>query len=140
MIWDTTAIWHALLGGILIGFAVSILLIFNGKIAGISGILGGALNAKFHGQGWRYTFLLGLLLSPVLYGAFSTLPTITISASNTAIVIAGLLVGVGTRMGNGCTSGHGICGIARLSSRSIIATLTFMGFGILTVFILRHLI
>lgn len=140
MVWNTTAIWSALAGGLLIGLATSILLIFNGKIAGISGILGQSLQRSVQGQGWRYSFLLGLLLSPVVYRFFTPLPSMTISANNTAIIIAGLLVGIGTRMGNGCTSGHGVCGIARLSLRSIIATLTFMCFGMLTVFIIRHVL
>ncbi len=140
MVWTTTSIVNATLGGLLIGFGVSILLLFNGKVAGVSGIFAQTLKLKFHQQGWRYTFLLGLLVSPIFYGFVSPLPTITISASNLTIIVAGLLVGVGTRMSNGCTSGHGVCGIARLSVRSIIATLIFMFFGILTVLIIRHLL
>jgi len=140
MIWDTTAIWYALAGGLLIGFAVSVLFIFNGKIAGISGILGQALSLSFRGQGWRYAFLIGLVISPFVYGFFHTLPDVSIASSNSITIIAGLLVGIGTRMGNGCTSGHGVCGIARFSMRSIVATITFMATGIVTVFIIRHLI
>ncbi len=140
MIWDTTAIWQALAGGLLIGFAASVLLIFNGKIAGISGIVGQALNRSLHGQGWRYAFLIGLIISPLIYGFFKAIPQISITTSDTIIIIAGLLVGIGTRMGNGCTSGHGVCGIARLSLRSIVATVTFMVAGAVTVYILRHMI
>lgn len=140
MIWDTSAVLNALYGGLLLGFAVSFLYIFNGKLAGISGILGEALSTKLSGQGWRYAFLFGLVLSPIIYGFFLPLPIIKITASNPAIIVAGLLVGIGTRMANGCTSGHGVCGMARFSPRSIIATLVFMGFGILTVLMLRHML
>jgi len=116
------------------------LLVFNGKIAGISGILGQSLTLSFRHHLWRYAFLTGLLLSPVIYAAFWTLPSFSITNNSVLIILAGLLVGIGTRMSNGCTSGHGVCGIARFSTRSIIATLTFMPAGMVTVFVMRHLI
>ena len=140
MAWDTTSIMDALYGGLLIGLAVSILLIFNGRVAGISGILGQALSTSFRGQGWRYAFLIGLFLSPIIYGFFWVVPNVFMTANNTTIIVAGLLVGIGTQLGNGCTSGHGVCGIARLSKRSVIATITFMCFGMLTVFIIGHVV
>jgi len=139
MLWDATSILNALYGGLLIGIAVSILLVVNGKVAGISGILGQALTPSLKDQGWRFAFLCGLVLSPLTYSLFHMLPASTVTHDYAVIIIGGLLVGFGTRLSNGCTSGHGVCGIARFSIRSIVATLTFMGFGILTVFFLRHL-
>jgi uncharacterized protein len=130
----------ALTGGLLIGLAAAMLVLFNGRIAGISGILGGLLRPKPGDVSWRLAFVLGLLAAPVVYAAFAALPASHIAASDTLIVVAGLLVGVGTRYGAGCTSGHGVCGLSRFSLRSLVATLTFMAAGIVTVFAMRHLL
>lgn len=130
--------WSALLGGMLIGLASGLLLLSSGQIAGISGILGGALTRPAHGSTWRWAFLAGMLLMGALLQqlwparfSLAGLPSWGVSA------FAGLLVGVGTRLGNGCTSGHGVCGIARRSPRSLVATLTFIFTGAVTVFLLR---
>ncbi|MFA6178985.1 MAG: YeeE/YedE family protein [Candidatus Methylopumilus sp.] len=130
---------NSLLGGMLIGLAASMLILLNGRIAGISGILGGLLTAKGNDTNWRLAFLSGLIVAPLLYGAVHALPAVTINAGNTTIIIAGLLVGIGTRYGSGCTSGHGVCGIARLSPRSIAATCIFILAGVVTVFLARQL-
>ena len=127
-------------GGALIGLAATIFILVNGRIAGISGILGGLLRPMAGDISWRITFVLGLVMAPVLYGLFAELPAIRIDSGFPALVIAGLLVGIGTRYGSGCTSGHGICGISRLSPRSLVATASFMAAGFATVFVLRHLL
>lgn len=127
-------------GGLLIGFAAAAFILFNGRIAGISGILGGLLNARRGDIGWRVAFLAGLLAAPVLYGMVATLPEVTIDAGTGTLAAAGLLVGVGTRYGAGCTSGHGVCGIARGSPRSLVATAAFMLAGFVTVYIVRHVL
>ncbi len=132
--------WHALAGGLLIGLAAALFILFNGKIAGISGILGGLLRPVKGDLLWRVAFLLGLMAAPLIYVLFRPLPVATIEASNVTLVVAGLLVGLGTRYGAGCTSGHGVCGLSRLSLRSLVATLAFMAAGFLTVYIMRHLI
>lgn len=132
--------WHALAGGLLIGLAAALFILFNGKIAGISGILGGLLRPVKGDVLWRIAFLLGLVISPLVFALFRPLPDVTIDASNVTLVIAGLLVGLGTRYGAGCTSGHGVCGLSRFSLRSLVATLSFMAAGFLTVYIVRHLI
>lgn len=128
------------LGGSLIGIAVWILILFCGRIAGISGILGGALSPASSDRGWRLTFLIGIIISPNLYRLFHQLPSSEISASWPIVIIAGLLVGLGTRYGSGCTSGHGVCGLSRLSPRSLVATLTFMGVAVATVWLMGSLI
>ena len=138
--WTEATPINSLAGGMLIGVAVSILILFNGKIAGISGILGGVLKFKAEDVGWRLLFLLGLLISPVIYSIFFALPKVTLYSGHWTVLTAGLLVGLGTRYGSGCTSGHGICGLSRLSVRSLVATITFMLAGIVTVFITHHLI
>ena len=131
----------ALLGGVLIGLAASLLLATIGRIAGVSGILAGTIAPASDGRGWRLAFLVGLVGGTVLVRALAPEPVpVTMVAGPAAIVLAGLAVGFGTRIGNGCTSGHGVCGMARLSTRSIIATLTFMLTGGLTVFVVRHVI
>lgn len=140
ILWDTTSVLNALYGGLLIGLAASLLILLNGRIAGISGILSGLLTPKQGNIAWRVVFLIGLILSPLLYGIFSPLPAIESTSDGNLLIIAGLLVGFGTRLGNGCTSGHGVCGIARLSTRSIVATLTFILAGIITVFVMRSII
>lgn len=127
-------------GGALIGLAAAIFILVNGRIAGISGILGGLIRPMAGDISWRITFVLGLVMAPVLYGLFAELPAIRIDSGFPALVIAGLLVGIGTRYGSGCTSGHGICGISRLSPRSLVATASFMAAGFATVFVLRHLL
>lgn len=136
MVWNLTEVLNALYGGLLIGLAATVFIVFNGRIAGISGVFAGLLRTPDNQQAWRWAFIAGLLFAPWIYTQFSPLPNITLQAGSWMTVLAGLLVGIGTRLGNGCTSGHGVCGIARLSKRSIVATLTFIGAGILTVFIL----
>jgi uncharacterized membrane protein YedE/YeeE len=129
----------ALAGGLLIGLAAALFVIFNGRIAGISGILGGLIRPRRGDISWRAAFSGGLVVAPVIYGLFWKLPVIEIEANPVVIIIAGLIVEFGTRYGSGCTSGHGVCGISRLSRRSIVATLIFMVMGFVTVFLLRHL-
>lgn len=138
--WSSFTPWHAAAGGIAIGLAAAIFVLFNGRIAGISGIVGGLLRPQRGDIGWRIAFVVGLLAAPLLYGAFASLPRPEIDSSYGALVAAGLLVGVGTRYGSGCTSGHGVCGISRLSPRSLVATAAFMGAGFVTVFIVRHVL
>jgi uncharacterized membrane protein YedE/YeeE len=129
----------ALLGGALIGIASTLLLIFTGRIAGVSGIFGDALDAGAAERGWRLAFLAGLIAAPFLLAAAGqAMPAPTMPASWIVIVGSGLLVGVGTRLAGGCTSGHGICGLARLSPRSIAATAIFMTTAIVVVAIVRH--
>lgn len=123
-------------GGVLIGGATWILLLFCGRIAGISGIIGGLLSPGSRDRHWRLAFLLGIVISPLLYGFVHALPVIEVNASWPILVIAGLLVGVGTRYGSGCTSGHGVCGLSRLSLRSLVATLTFMAVAFVTVWLM----
>jgi uncharacterized protein len=129
------------IGGLLIGLAAALLLLLNGRISGISGIVGGLLAPKSADIGWRVVFVAGLVLGAFIYmlATGDAIP-ISMQASLPVIVVAGLLVGFGTGLGSGCTSGHSICGIARLSRRSIVATLVFMGVAILTVFLTRHVI
>ncbi|HLA29823.1 MAG TPA: YeeE/YedE family protein [Pseudomonas sp.] len=131
--------WSALAGGALIGLAAALFVVLNGRIAGISGLLG-ALVQGGEGRGEKALFLLGLLLAPLLWGLFAALPSIEFHSGWPGLVVAGLLVGLGTRYGAGCTSGHGVCGMARLSPRSLVATLAFMASGFATVFVLRHLL
>lgn len=128
-----------LIGGLLIGASAALFLLLNGRIAGISGILGGALEQASADGAWRYAFLAGLVAAPAAWAVFVPV-TVEIEASTPLLIAAGLLVGFGTRLGSGCTSGHGVCGISRLSMRSIVATVTFMAFGFLTVFVMRHAI
>lgn len=129
----------SLVGGLLIGMAVALLALWNGRIAGISGIVGGLLRPKRGDIAWRLAFVAGLILAPTLYRLFLNMPEVSIDASRGTVIVAGLLVGVGTRYGAGCTSGHGVCGISRLSPRSLVATLAFMAAGIAVVFAMRHL-
>jgi len=130
----------SLLGGLLIGTASALFILANGRIAGISGILGGLLRPSSGDVLWRLAFLLGLIVAPAVLAAFVAPVIPTIDAGPTTLIIAGLLVGIGTRYGGGCTSGHGICGLSRLSPRSLIATLAFMGSGMAIVFAMRHLL
>lgn len=136
--WNAFTPWSALAGGVLIGLAAALLVLLNGRIAGISGIVGGLLTPKSGDIGWRLAFVAGLALAPVLWMAVAALPPIRIEAGYPLLIVAGLVVGFSTRYGTGCTSGHGVCGISRLSPRSIVATLAFMSTGFLTVFVVRH--
>ncbi len=138
--WNAFTPWHAAAGGVLIGLAAAIFVLFNGRIAGISGILGGLLKPVRGDIAWRVAFIAGLVGAPLAYAVFATLPAPDIDAGYLALILAGLLVGVGTRYGSGCTSGHGVCGISRLSPRSLMATATFMGAGFITVFVVRHML
>ena len=132
--------WSALAGGALIGLAAAIFLLVNGRVAGISGIIGGLLRPSLPDVAWRVAFLAGLVIAPSLYGAFVYLPSLRIEANYSTLIAAGLLVGMGTRYAGGCTSGHGVCGLSRLSPRSLAATVLFMAAGFATVYIVRHLI
>jgi uncharacterized protein len=132
----------AIAGGLLIGIAAALRLLTNGRIAGVSGMLATASGIDKDGAPWGQAaaFIIGLPLGAALVAMFVRRPELVIAASPAALVIAGLLVGFGTRLGNGCTSGHGVCGVARMSPRSIAATLTFMGLAALTVFAIRHVL
>ena len=138
--WLNFTPWSALAGGALIGLAAALFVLFNGRVAGISGLLGSLLARGGEGRAEKALFLLGLLLAPLLWQLFAALPVIEFQGGWLSLTLAGLLVGVGTRYGAGCTSGHGVCGISRLSPRSLVATGVFMGAGFATVFILRHLL
>lgn len=131
---------QSLIGGSIIGIAVSLLLLFNGKVLGVSGILGELFNNPLSKNYWRLFFVLGLLISPLIYSIFHPIPIIEITSNKLLIIIGGLLVGFGSRLGSGCTSGHGVCGLARLSVRSLIATMTFIFFGFVTVFVIQKLL
>lgn len=129
----------SLIGGMLIGLSASVLLLCDGKIAGISGIVAGMLSPVKNDALWRAVFVVGLLAGGMLLRLFSPQTfEIGIARSWVALTLAGLLVGLGTRLGNGCTSGHGVCGISRFSPRSLIATVTFMATGVATVYIINH--
>jgi len=130
----------SLLGGVLIGISSALFILANGRIAGISGILGGLLSKRPGDMAWRIAFLLGLVAAPAAIFPLTGPLTATIEANTEVLVIAGLLVGIGTRYGAGCTSGHGVCGLSRLSPRSLVATLAFMGAGMAIVFVMRHLL
>lgn len=138
--WENFTPWSALAGGIIIGLSAAAFVLLNGRIAGISGILGGLLTPRKTDILWRVAFLAGMIAAPLLWMMTADLPPIEIKASYPLLVISGLLVGIGTRYGSGCTSGHGVCGLSRLSARSLIATLTFMAVGFGTVYIVRHLV
>lgn len=129
----------SLVGGIGIGAAAAVLILFNGRIAGISGILGGLLSMPRHDIAWRVAFLAGLIAAPVLAGLLGKSTTLDIQAGWGEILVAGFIVGLGTRYAGGCTSGHGVCGLSRGAIRSLVATATFMAAGFLTVFVHRHL-
>ena len=138
--WYAFSPGSALAGGVFIGIASAMFVLLNGRIAGISGILGGLLQPVRGDSAWRLAFILGLVAAPAAYLLAGPLPKAQIDAGWGALVAAGLLVGVGTRYGSGCTSGHGVCGLSRLSPRSLAATAAFMGAGFLTVFVVRHLL
>lgn len=131
----------ALIGGALIGLAAALLLLLNGRVAGVSGILGDVLGRADDGRAWRLAFIAGLVAGPLVYAlATGGIPSVEITSSPVLLIAGGLLVGFGTRLGSGCTSGHGVCGIARLSPRSLVATLVFMASGMATVYVARHLV
>ena len=138
--WTTTPFepLAGLLGGLLIGLSVVLLLLTLGRIAGISGIAAGAISQKGTERFWRLAFLVGIVLSAVLYIVFAGALQVQMQMSSGYLVVAGLLVGFGTRLGSGCTSGHGVAGLSRLSKRSIVATLTFMAAAIITTNLIRH--
>ena len=130
----------ATIGGVLIGFASLVLWLANGRIAGISGIIGGLLDPRRGDIAWRVAFLLGMIAAPLAYASVGGLPHITLTESPVLLAVAGLLVGFGTSLGGGCTSGHGVCGIARLAPRSLLATAIFMGVAMATVLVTRHIV
>ena len=137
--WNAFTPWSSLAGGALIGIAAAMFALLNGRIAGISGVLGGLLKPAKGDVGWRVAFVVGLLIAPLLYVLVAEVRRPQIDSGYVALVVAGLLVGVGTRYGSGCTSGHGVCGLSRLSPRSLTATVAFMGAGFATVYVTRHL-
>lgn len=141
--WAHFTPWMSLGGGILLGIAAAVFILINGRILGISGILGGLLVPKVGDVGWRIAFVLGMLAAPITLSLLTPddfLSAPRIEAGYVLIVIAGLLVGYGTRLGSGCTSGHGVCGLSRLSPRSLVATGIFMATGFAIVFVIRHLL
>ncbi|HTT07643.1 MAG TPA: YeeE/YedE family protein [Gammaproteobacteria bacterium] len=137
--WNHFTPWSSLAGGMLIGLAAGMLILVNGRIAGISGIVGGLIHPRAGDTAWRVLFVAGLLLAPWAHRLLLAAATPQINAGGFTLVIAGLLVGFGSRLGSGCTSGHGVCGLARLSPRSFAATATFTITGMATVFVTRHL-
>jgi uncharacterized protein len=130
----TSDLWKSLFGGVLIGAGAATLLLLNGKIAGISGILDNSVRGVFDPKGWRLAFLIGLVLPAALFG----LGSVEFAQGLMLLALAGLLVGFGTRLGSGCTSGHGVCGLANFSLRSLLATLSFMIVAAATVYLIRH--
>ncbi len=138
--WSAFTPWSALIGGIVIGLATALLVLVNGRVAGISGIVGGMFRPRAGEFAWRLAFVAGLLLAPLAYALFGPQMSATIDAGYPALIAAGLLVGIGTRYAGGCTSGHGVCGLSRLSPRSLLATLAFMAAGFATVYLARHVI
>lgn len=139
--WLNFAPGKALLGGLMLGLSASLLLIFSGKIAGISGMVAHLIKPSNNYRKeatWRALFLLGLISAGLVYQLFAALPPASITANNSTLIMAGLLVGFGSRMGSGCTSGHGICGLSRLSLRSLIATLSFMLAGFAVTYVMLH--
>lgn len=138
--WNAFTPWASLAGGVLIGVAAAMFVLLNGRIAGISGVLAGLLKPVKGDSSWRVAFVLGLVAAPAVYALLAALPVLEIAAGWGALVLAGLLVGVGTRYASGCTSGHGVCGLSRLSPRSLAATAAFMGAGFATVFVVRHVV
>jgi len=139
--WTHFTPWASLSGGVLLGIASAMMVLLSGRILGISGILGGLLAPRTGDMGWRLAFLLGMGAAPLVFAALmppELMPVVRIDASEPVIALAGVLVGLGTRYGSGCTSGHGVCGLSRLSPRSLVATLSFMAAGFATVYLLRH--
>jgi uncharacterized membrane protein YedE/YeeE len=135
--WNSFTAARALAGGALIGLAAAIFLLANGRIAGISGIVAGLLRPVSRDWQWRAAFLAGMVLAPIV-ARLGVMPKIEVAASPVTLIVAGFLVGIGTRYGSGCTSGHGVCGLSRLSLRSLAATIAFMATGFMTVYVVRH--
>ncbi|MEI6618270.1 MAG: YeeE/YedE family protein [Betaproteobacteria bacterium] len=141
--WAHFTPWASLIGGIVLGIASAIFILVNGRILGISGILGGLLPPKVGDTSWRIAFLLGFAAAPSVFHALVPAQYIVaprIDATELTVIAAGLLVGIGTRYASGCTSGHGVCGLSRLSPRSLVATASFMGAGFALVYVMRHVI
>ena len=141
--WNHFTPWASLIGGLMLGVASAAFILINGRILGISGILGGLLPPKVGDIGWRVAFLLGMLAAPTVFMALAPAGLASeprIDAGFWTVIAAGLLVGIGTRYASGCTSGHGVCGLSRLSPRSLVATLSFMGAGFFIVYIVRHIV
>jgi|SRR5690554_1428948 len=138
--WSSFTPWSALAGGALIGLSATLLILTTGRIAGISGIVGGLMRPSSADKDWRVAFLAGLVAAPLAWRLVADLPDTIINASVPILLTAGFVVGISTRYGAGCTSGHGVCGLARLSPRSMVATLAFMTTGFATVYVVRHLI
>ena len=141
--WTHFTPWASLIGGLLLGVASAVFILINGRILGISGILGGLLPPKVGDIGWRVAFLLGMLAAPTVFMALAPAGLASeprIDAGFWTVIAAGLLVGIDTRYASGCTSGHGVCGLSRLSPRSLVATLSFMGAGFFIVYIVRHVV
>ncbi|MDQ9172139.1 YeeE/YedE family protein [Oxalobacteraceae bacterium R-40] len=136
--WNHFTPWTSLAGGMLIGAATAMFLFLSGRIAGISGIVGGLLHPVKGDTAWRIAFVLGLILAPFAYSFGAPLPEVRVDAGTLTLIAAGLLVGIGTRYGSGCTSGHGVCGLSRRSPRSMVATAAFMFAGFVTVYVVRH--
>ncbi len=136
--WNHFTPWLSLAGGILLGIASALFILVNGRILGISGIVGGLLSPKAGDVAWRVAFVLGLLAAPMLYAGLRGPWEVRIDAGWGTVVAAGLLVGIGTRYASGCTSGHGVCGLSRLSPRSLVATMSFMAAGFVVVYLVRH--
>ncbi|MCP5174993.1 MAG: YeeE/YedE family protein [Moraxellaceae bacterium] len=137
--WAAFTPYSALIGGALIGLAAAMMIVGIGRVAGVSGVVGGLFTDDSK-ESWRWYFVLGLLAAPWLYQLFNVLPEINIETPSLMLIVAGLLVGIGTRYGSGCTSGHGVCGLSSLSMRSLVATLTFMAVGFITVYGVRHVV
>ena len=138
--WTNFTPWTSLAGGIVLGLAAALFILLNGRVLGISGILGGLLRPQRGDIAWRIFFIAGLLVAPTAWALFNPAVVPRIAAGWPVLVVAGLLVGWGTSYGSGCTSGHGVCGLSRLSPRSLVATLAFMGAGFATVLAARHLL
>ena len=138
--WSAFTPWSATIGGIVIGAAAAMFVLVNGRVAGISGIVGGMLHPRSGDLAWRLAFIAGLVLAPLACAMIGVQPSATIDASYPVLIVAGLLVGIGTLYAGGCTSGHGVCGLSRLSPRSLAATLSFMAAGFVVVFVVRHVI
>jgi uncharacterized membrane protein YedE/YeeE len=138
--WSAFTPWSAAIGGVVIGLAAALLVLVNGRVAGISGIVGALLRPQPGDIAWRLAFVAGLLLAPLAYTTVAAPPAIAIDAGYPVLIVSGLMVGIGTRFAGGCTSGHGVCGLSRLSPRSLVATLAFMAAGFMTVFVVRHAI
>jgi uncharacterized membrane protein YedE/YeeE len=141
--WNHFTPWASLIGGLLLGVASAVFILINGRILGISGILGGLLPPKVGDIGWRVAFLLGMLAAPTVFMTLAPAGLASeprIDSGFWTVIAAGLLVGIGTRYASGCTSGHGVCGLSRLSPRSLVATLSFMGAGFFIVYIVRHIV